>query len=285
MTNQRERDLVDGEVLAFVRTAESAEGYPLESSDRIPSLQAARFASELTNLAGLPVSARTLAFVAQCRRGEAFAFEREGDLPTLPGTYYALRVLTLAGKPWREPATTRWITERLFDDRGRLAVGMDELFYGARALMLLEADLPQPARKEILEFLRARRSPEGGYGPDRGEPADIQRTYCAISLRGWLHDGARVEEDEGLAEWIVGCHRDGRMHLSPSSGEWSLGTAASGHRCADVLGLAWPWNEAREFAESHRREDGGFGLGAASTLWETYCGLRTIQLADEHNRL
>ncbi|MGW6929014.1 hypothetical protein ACWGE0_03055 [Lentzea sp. NPDC054927] len=233
------------------------------------TLEEARYRAELGVLTGDPLDPAALELVAQREIGPGWSDDPAALVPDLPATFCALRVLSIAGELGSRPETVAWLRSQTS------TADVHRFFYAARARALLR-DRPDAAESaEIAAMLKSLHHPDGGYGGGPGVRADVQYTYVGVWTRHWLGDIAQGRAD--AADWLAARCLDGHMAFSADDPSWSLATGASGHRCADLLGLDWPWEQVRAAAERERRPDGTFGGPL-----ENYCGLRIIALADQH---
>ena len=233
------------------------------------TLDDARYLAELALLTGAPLDPAALDLVARRAFGVGWSDDPSAVEPDLPGTFGALRVLSIAGELGLRPATVVWLRDQTS------TTDAYRFFFAARARALLGDRPDEEEAVQITSLLRLLHHPDGGYGSGPGVRADVQHTYVGVWTRQWLDTVAEARAD--AADWLVARYSGGHMALSADNPTWSLATGASGHRCADLLGLDWPWAEVRAAAERERLPDGTFGGPL-----DTYCGLRIIALAEGH---
>ena len=163
----------------FLADRSPAPGIYVETGEAQPTLEALRWAAEITSMLGDPIDEEMLVFITACCRSEAFAMRVEQFEPDLGATYYATRVLALAQHRSLLPGHfVSVIAQRLFAANGAIAVDVDGLFYGIRALEEAALRLPRRQAEQASAFICACAAPEGGYAVRPGAVADIERTYC-----------------------------------------------------------------------------------------------------------
>ncbi|MEU8418242.1 hypothetical protein AB0C24_36055 [Amycolatopsis japonica] len=266
-------------VMTFVESCRGKDGLLVETDESAPSLEATRFGAEIRALRGKGLTRPELEFASAARTGGGYAMFR-GGAPSLGATYYALRLYQLAGVTVPDSAAVvRWVGEALCSG-GKTIVDMDDLFYGVRSLIILGARPEPSAAVAIRVFLGECTKADRGcaFLPDR--PSDIERTYCAVSIRQWLGTEQDHADAQASGPFVVSCDDGlGHIRMRPSEADWSLASAYWGARTVQLLNLAWPWAEVDVAVRRCARPDGGFGTNPASTLWETYCALRVMGIA------
>lgn len=271
--------LIDNDLSRFINSRQNDSGLLVETDEDEPTLEAARFGAEIAAMVGTPPARATLELVNACRRGSAFAMTSGSAGPELGATYYALRLFDLAERDITEHSrVAQWIAGQLFVD---VSVGrdLDELFYGIRALELIKSVLTDMQRDAVRRFLNDCACNDGGYALMPGQTPDIERTYCALAIWHWLGGRDDREIAQLQAPWVRNCYDNGHIRIHPADSTWSLATCYWGIRCVELLQLNWPWDQCQCAAVECRRVDGGFSASGTSTLWETYCALRVIDIA------
>ncbi|UUV31038.1 hypothetical protein NQK81_40850 [Amycolatopsis roodepoortensis] len=267
------------DALTFVESCRDSDGLLVETDESGPSLEAARFGAEIRAMRGTGLTRPELEFASAARTGGAYAMFR-GGAPSLGATYYALRLYQLAGVPVPDAgAVVRWVDEALVAG-GRIVVDMDDLFYGVRSLIILDARPEPDGAAEIRAFLRACTGDDHGCALLPDGPSDIERTYCSVAIRQWLGTEDDHADAQASAPFVISCDDGfGHIRMRPSRAEWSLASAYWGARTAQLLNLAWPWAELHAAVQRCAQPDGGFSTNPGSTLWETYCALRVMNIA------
>ena len=266
------------ESASFVARCRDAAALLVETDEDRPSLEATRFGAEILAMAGDGPSGADLEFVAQARRGPAYTMHRDGEL-SLGATYYALRLHELAGVAVPTPAeVAAWVTSTLVADE--VDVDMDDLFYGIRSLLILGHRLTDVGEDAVRAFLLRCTADGGGCALEPGRPADIERTYCAVAILQWLGSDDDAREARAHAQFVTSCDDGaGHIRMRPGEPDWSLASAYWGSRTVQLLDLPWDWDALDAAVRGCARPDGGYSARGASTLWETYCGLRVRAIA------
>jgi hypothetical protein len=270
-------------VADFVRTCRDRSGRLVETDEDTATLEATRFGAEILHLHGAGPTEGDLRFVTAARKGPAYLMHDNAGSPSLGATYYSLRLHQLAGRPVPDADTvTRWTSAALVAD-GIVRVDVDDLFYGVRSLMILDAEVDEPFARAVRAFLRDC-APDGqGCALLPGHAADIERTYCAVAIHQWLGTDDDYAAARLHTEFVAACEDgDGHVTMSPQPSAWSLATAYWGSRAAELLRMPWPWARVAAIMGHCTRPDGGFGRGTGSTLWETYCAVRVMTMAGAH---
>ncbi|WP_158633132.1 hypothetical protein [Amycolatopsis sp. WAC 01376] len=273
------------DAMTFVEGCRDDDGLLVETDENAPSLEATRFGAEIRAMRGHGLTRQELEFASAARTGGAYAMFRGGG-PSLGATYYALRLYQLAGVTVPDSAAVvRWVGEALCSG-DETVVDMDDLFYGVRCLIILDARPEPSAAVAIRRFLSACTKDDRGCSllPDR--PSDIERTYCSVAIRQWLGTGRDHADARASGPFVVSCDDgSGHIRMRPSEAEWSLASAYWGARTVQLLNLAWPWAELDATVRRCAQPDGGFGKNPGSTLWETYCALRVMDIAASRQEL
>src|SRR4051812_1737759 len=152
--------------LRFLRSRHQGPGRYLEAREDEPTLEALRWAAEITAiLSGEPVTPAP--FIDDCRRrGGTFAMTAADPEPSRAASYYAVRALTLSGRRTDIPGElAAWFVGELSAPGLPATTDIDELFYVLRALEQLGAlDLLPPAVSvSLVDFVRDCRNSDGGY--------------------------------------------------------------------------------------------------------------------------
>lgn len=266
----------------YVRTRVDQQGNFVESGEDEPTLEAARFAAEVLATAGSLDVGQFANALQRCDRSWGFSMTLTGEGPELGATYYGWRLRQLMGHGGERNKASSWIVRQVFDAENEVTVDVDDVFYAVRALDIVGAELAPEQQESLRKFLASCQSPDGGYALLPGNPSDIERTYCAVATLLWLNTETDKTRARNEREWIQACANDGCIKGAPDVLDANLATAYWGSRSAELLDIAWPWDSVRDLALRGQRSDGGFGIGEGSTLWETYCGVRLIRMADCH---
>lgn len=284
MTAGPSTDPAAAQAASFVLGRALADGAFVEVGEELPTVEAARFALEALASMGADAGADTRRavseLVAACRRPDGgFAMTAGDPASKLAATYYAVR-LSAAGRVdvSLDPEALRsWLRAALFGDRdGEVAVDVDELYYGVRALELASTP-PTPSYRAATEaFVRACAARGGGFGLVPGAAPDIERTYCCLHMLQLLGSA----DDAGAhAGWVESCAGAGRVWWDPDRVRSSPATMYWGTRAAEIAGVELPWRELADGVEAFRDPSGGYGLDGGASLWLTYCGVRTREIA------
>lgn len=248
-----------------------------------PDLEALRWGTEIALLVGSPAS-DGLDFVAACRRAEGGFAMTPGEVrPSLAATYYAVRVLTLVGHGDLVPQElSTWVSGAVFGAAGTVAVDVDDLFYGVRALDRAGRPLPAPQRSRVSQFVGSCEDSSGGFGLLPSTLPDIERTYCCLQMRRILRAWDARPTDERAAkrhaDFVLACHHDGRMLTAPDVQTSSLATMYWGVNALSLCDRRVPAAPVLASLASAQHPGGGFGDPGGPTLWHTYCALRIHQI-------
>jgi prenyltransferase beta subunit len=270
----------------FLGHRQLAPGVFIETGETEPTMEATRFGLENLTLLHMPLNAEgTLAFVAACQRPEGgFAMRQDGGSADLAATYYALRIFELleapqALAPEARQALHGWLRQQLFPDvRGHAALDIDPLYYAVRAWLLSTGHFTTAEHEAVVASIWACAGNDGGFAQFPGHAPDIERTYCCLHLLQELN----VESWELPRQhaWISSCYFRGRVHETPQRVTYSLATLYWGTRAAELTQLRLPWLAIRQEVEHHQQADGGYGMKREATLWQTYCALGTLRIAE-----
>src|SRR6266540_722710 len=124
----------------FLKSRQLGPGRYLEAREDEPTMEALRWAAEITRM--LSDEPLTLTpFIDECRRpGDTFAMTAADPEPSRAASYYAVRALTLAGRPDDIPGQLpRWFVSELASPGQPATSDIDEMFYVLRALEQLGA--------------------------------------------------------------------------------------------------------------------------------------------------
>jgi hypothetical protein len=267
--------------LRFLRSRRQGPGRYLEAREDEPTLEALRWAAEITAiLSGEPVTPAP--FIDDCRRtGGTFAMTATDPEPSRAASYYAVRALTLAGRradlPGELPA---WFAGELAAPGLPATSDIDELFYVLRALEQLGAlDRLAPAVvRSLVEFVRDCRDGDGGYGGMPGLPPDTEHTYCAVCSLSLLGDPLGTGDSRVTAGWLSErfATPSGLATLTEVDDTPSLAASYWGFRAGEVLGATVWTDRLGRAVRGLGKPDGGYGARSYATLWESYCALRML---------
>lgn len=278
----------DPEVLDFLEGRLAPTGLFVEVGDSAPTVEAMRFGLEtmvgIGRQIGHDLRRNCATFLMECLRGDGGIAPRLAAAASeLSSTYYAVRLVELGHVPAALLDRRRiggWITDRLFDgaaiDR---AADVDELYYGIRALQLMNAPELDKARVEgVVDYIAQCASLQGGFGPAPWAPPDIERTYCCVHVLQALD---RLSDANVHASWIRRCVAEGQVYWDPSRKRRSPGTFYWGLRAAAITGAQLAWNEVAAAIDGFKKKDGGYGNEGGSQLWHTYCCVNARRIAAE----
>src|SRR6266511_2570434 len=152
--------------LRFLRSRRQGPGRYLEAREDEPTLEALRWAAEITAiLSGEPVTPAP--FVDDCRRpGGTFAMTAADQEPSRAASYYAVRALTLSSRRADIPGElAAWFVGELAAPGLPATADIDEMFYVLRALEQLDALglLAPEVSRSLVGFIRDCRDGAGGY--------------------------------------------------------------------------------------------------------------------------
>lgn len=270
-----------GATLRFLSSRHRGPGKYLEARETEPTMEALRWAAEITELlSGEPLVPAP--FIDACRRpGGTFAMTAADPEPSRAASYYAVRALTLTGRrdgiPGRLP---QWFVSEVAAPDRPAASDIDEMFYVLRALEQLDAiGLLDPAvSAALVDFIHACRTPDGGYGGMPGQPPDTEHTYCAVCSLSLLGQPLGVEEGRVTAGWLRSrfATPSGLATLTPADDTPSLAASYWGFRAGEVLASTVWTGRLGPAVAAMGKPDGGFGARSYATLWESYCALRVL---------
>jgi prenyltransferase/squalene oxidase-like repeat protein len=272
--------------LRFLAACQRGGGEYLESGEDEPTMEALRWAAEIAALAGGPPP-DPFPFLRRCRRdGGTYAMTAGEPGASRAAGYYAARALVLTGRRDEIPHSLGpWFAGQLSEPGGAAASDIDEMFYALRALQQMAALslLPRQVSDALVEFIHRCWHGDGGFAGVPGRPPDMEHTYCAVcslDLLGHPLDAAWASAATG---WVTQGFRTGSglAALTPGAAQVSLGATYWGVRAGEVLGARVWTGRIRAGLAATRRGDGGYGTGAVSTLWETYCALRVLSIVGE----
>jgi prenyltransferase beta subunit len=272
------------ETLRFLNSRRPGPGEYLEAGEEVPTMEALRWAAEISALlSGDPVTPAP--FIGRCRRpGGAFAMTAADPEPSRAASYYAVRALTLSGQRADIPAELpRWFVGELVTASQPARSDIDEMFYVLRALEQLDAVslLTPEVSRSLVEFIRACRNGDGGYGGMPGRTSDTEHTYCAVCSLSLLDEPLGADDSRVTAGWL-GSRFDtpsGLATLTEVDDTPSLASSYWGFRAGEVLAAAVWTDRLGPALQRLSKPDGGYGARARPTLWESYCALRvTLRL-------
>ena len=266
--------------LRFLTSRRQGPGRYLEAREDEPTLEALRWAAEITAiLSGEPV---TLApFIDECcRAGGTFAMTAGDQEPSRAASYYAVRAFTLSGRRADIPGElAAWFV-------GELAPGLpassdiDEMFYVLRALEQLGAlDLLSPeVSGSLVGFIQDCRDGGGGYAGVPGRPPDTEHTYCAVCSLSLLGHPLDAADSRATADWLGArfATPSGLATLTAADDTPSLAASYWGFRAGEVLDTAVWTHRLGPAVTGLAKPDGGYGARSYATLWESYCALRVV---------
>jgi hypothetical protein len=270
--------------LRFLKSRQRGPGRYLEAREDEPTLEALRWAAEITAiLSGEPVTPAP--FVDHCRRpGGTFAMTAADPEPSRAASYYAVRALTLSSRradiPGELPA---WFAGELAAPGLPATSDIDEMFYVLRALEQLGAlGLLTPAvSRSLVGFLQDCRNSDGGYVGMPGllgQPSDTEHTYCAVCSLSLLGHPLGAAERRVTAEWLSSRFTtpSGLATLTAADDTPSLAASYRGVRAGEVLGATVWTDRLGPAVDGLGKPDGGYGARSYATLWESYCALRVV---------
>lgn len=270
-----------GATLRFLKSRRQGPGRYLEAREDEPTLEALRWAAEITAiLSGEPVTPAP--FIDDCRRpGGTFAMTAADPEPSRAASYYAVRALTLSGRrddiPGELPA---WFVGELAAPDLPATTDIDEMFYVLRALEQLGAlDLLAPAESlALVGFIQDCRDADGGYAGMPGLPPDTEHTYCAVCSLSLLGHPLDTAEGRVTAEWLRSrfATPSGLATLTAADDTPSLAASYWGFRAGEVLGATVWTDRLGPAVDGLGKQDGGYGARSYATLWESYCALRVV---------
>lgn len=268
--------------LRFLTSCQKAPGEYLETGEDEPTMEALRWAAEISSI----LSAEPLApapFVDQCRRaGGAFAMTAADPEPSRAAGYYAVRALVLSGLRAAIPEQlSHWFVSELATPGLPATSDIDEMFYVLRALEQMGTiDLLAPeVSGALVDFIQACRVGDGGYAGVPGRPTgDTEHTYCAVCSLSLLGQPLGAGDSRITAAWLRSrfVTPSGLATLTAADDTPRLAASYWGFRAGEVLdAIVWT-DRLGPAVQSLGKPEGGFGATAHATLWESYCGLRIM---------
>lgn len=269
------------ETLGFLTSCRQGPGRYVEAREDVPTMEALRWAAEISSLlSGDPVAPAP--FTDQCRRrGGAFAMKATDPEPSRAASYYAVRAFTLSGQRADIPGELPgWFASEVATAGQPAASDIDEMFYVLRALEQLGAlSLLTPGvSRSLVEFIQSCRGGDGGYGGMPGRPSDTEHTYCAVCSLSLLQHPLGADDGRVTAAWLRSRFGtpSGLATLTPDDDTPSLAAAYWGLRAGEVLAAAVWTDRLGPAVQRLSKPDGGYGTRAYATLWESYCALRVV---------
>jgi hypothetical protein len=270
--------------LRFLRSRQQGPGRYLEAREDEPTLEALRWAAEITAiLSGEPVTPAP--FIDDCRRpGGTFAMTAADPEPSRAASYYAVRALTLSGRRADIPGElAAWFVGELAAPGLPATTDIDEMFYVLRALEQLGAlGLLAPAEsRSLVDFIQDCRDGDGGYAGMPGLPglsSDTEHTYCAVCSLSLLGHPLGTAEARVTAEWLRArfATPSGLATLTAADDTPSLACSYWGFRAGEVLNATVWTDRLGPAVDGLGTPDGGYGARSYATLWESYCALRVL---------
>jgi hypothetical protein len=267
--------------LRYLRSRRQGPGRYLEAREGEPTLEALRWAAEITAiLSGEPVTPAP--FIDECRRaGGTFAMTVADPEPSRAASYYAVRALTLSGRQKDIPGELAgWFAGELAAPGLPATSDIDELFYVLRALEQLGALglLTQATVRSLVDFVRDCRDSGGGYAGMPGLPPDTEHTYCAVCSLSLLGHPLGTAEGRVTADWLSArfATPSGLATLTAADDAPSLAASYWGFRAGEVLDATVWTPRLGPAVTGLGKQDGGYGARSYATLWESYCALRIV---------
>ncbi|MEU5880007.1 prenyltransferase/squalene oxidase repeat-containing protein [Spirillospora sp. NPDC047279] len=277
-----------GATLRFLTSRRQGPGAYLEAREDEPTLEALRWAAEITALlSGDPVT--PVPFIDECRRaGGTFAMTAADSEPSRAASYYAVRAFTLTGRQDEIPGPLpRWFVGEVATPGLPATFDIDEMFYVLRALEQLDALglLGPEVSRSLVDFLQSCRAGDGGYAGTPGLPPDTEHTYCAVCSLSLLGEPLDAAESRATAAWLRSRFDtpSGLSTLTAQDETPSLAATYWGFRAGEVLDTTVWTDRLGPAVASLGKPGGGFGARDDATLWESYCALRVLtRLAAAH---
>ncbi|MBO2449484.1 hypothetical protein J4573_20455 [Actinomadura barringtoniae] len=270
-----------GATLRFLASRRQGPGAYLETGEDEPTMEALRWAAEITALlSGDPVTPGP--FAAECRRaGGTFAITAADPEPARNACYYAVRALTLSGLQDEIPGPlSHWFVREVSTPGMPATFDIDEMFYVLRALEQLGTLglLGPEVTRSLIDFLKSCRTGEGGYAGAPGQPPDTEHTYCAVCSLALLGEPLGTAEAHAIATWLRARFDTptGLATLTAQDDAPSLAATYWGFRAGEVLNAAVWTDRLGPAVRRLAKQDGGFGAREDATLWESYCALRVL---------
>jgi prenyltransferase beta subunit len=269
------------ETLDFLTSRQQGPGEYLEAREDEPTMEALRWAAEITFLlSGEPLTPAP--FIDKCRRPDGtFAMTAASAEPSRAACYYAVRALTLSGQRDDIPAElARWFVSETAAAGLPARSDIDEMFYVLRALEQLGAlgQLAPEVSRALVEFIHGCRADDGGYAGMPGQPPDTEHTYCAVCSLSLLRHPLGAADSRGTAAWLRSRFDtpSGLATLTAADDTPSLAASYWGLRAGEVLNATVWTDRLGPAVRGFGKPDGGYGTRAYATLWESYCALRVI---------
>ncbi len=267
--------------LRFLKSRQQGPGAYLEAREDEPTLEALRWAAEITAiLSGEPVTPAP--FIDECRRpGGTFAMTAADPEPSRAASYYAVRALTLSSRRADIPVDlAAWFVGEVATPGLPATTDIDEMFYVLRALEQLGAlGLLAPLEvASLVRFIQDCRDDSGGYAGMPGLPPDTEHTYCAVCSLVLLGRPLSSTENRGTADWLRSRFDtpSGLATLTAADDTPSLAASYWGFRAGEVLGSTVWTDRLGSAVDGLGKPDGGYGARSYATLWESYCALRIV---------
>jgi len=267
--------------LRFLKSRQQAPGRYLEAREEEPTLEALRWAAEITAiLSAEPVTPSP--FIDDCRRPRGtFAMTAADPEPSRAACYYAVRALALSNRRDDIPGDlAAWFVGELAAPGLPATSDIDEMFYVLRALEQLGALglIPPAVSASLVDFIRECRASDGGYAGMPGLPPDTEHTYCAVCSLSLLGQPLGPAESRVTAEWLSSrfATPSGLATLTAADDTPSLASSYWGFRAGEVLGSTVWTDRLGPAVGGLGKPDGGYGARPYATLWESYCALRVV---------
>jgi hypothetical protein len=267
--------------LRFLTSRQKGPGEYLEAREDEPTMEALRWAAEITAiLSGEPLTPTP--FIDECRRpGGMFAMTATDPEPSRAASYYAVRALMLSGLRTDIPEQLpRWFVGELATPGQPATSDIDEMFYVLRALEQLDALglLAPEVSSSLVDFIQGCRAGDGGYAGMPGQPPDTEHTYCAVCSLSLLQHPLGAADSGITAAWLRSrfATPSGLATLTAADDSPSLAASYWGFRAGEVLNAVVWTDRLGPAVQSLGKPDGGYGARAYATLWESYCALRVI---------
>jgi hypothetical protein len=267
--------------LRFLKSRHLGPGRYLEAREDEPTMEALRWAAEITSiLSGEPLEPTP--FIDECRRpGGTFAMTATDPEPSRAACYYAVRALTLSGRRADIPGELAgWFVSELAAPDQPARSDIDEMFYVLRALEQLGALglLGSNVSGSLVDFIQGCRNGDGGYGGMPGQRSDTEHTYCAVCSLALLGHPLGAADNHATAEWLSSrfATPSGLATLTPGAHTPTLAATYWGFRAGEVLSSTVWTDRIGPAVEGLGKPDGGYGARWYATLWESYCALRVI---------
>jgi hypothetical protein len=267
--------------LRFLAARERGPGEYVETSEHEPTMEALRWAAEISFLLSGELFGPS-SFLGQCRRpGGTFAMTAADTEPSRAAGYYAVRVLTLSGRRGDIPRELpHWFAAEMARPGQPARSDIDEMFYVLRALQQLGrlCLLTPEVSQSLADFIRSCRDASGGFAGLPGRPPDTEHTYCAICSLSLLGQPLGAADSRRTAAWVRSrfATPSGLAALTAADETPSLGATYWGFRSGEVLNSTVWTDRLQAAVTSLGKPGGGYGANAHATLWESYCALQVI---------